>query len=415
MKKLVLLIICSAALFFADSFFVLLWAQEADVQKVIKLIQESTEATKDISTSLTQQNKAGDINTSFRGTLQFKSPDKFKADIEITDSSGNQLRSLSVYEGNVLWQEQTDVKSGKINVFKSVMQGSTPQAKEFVRQFNPIEQLQSLINVYSVISVKKEGDADNIVYVLAMEIKPQVRKRMSQIFKAFSNSAEDRELIPDRVILRWDTKTKYASSLQMYSKNQELKLLTTYTNTKINSGINDAVFAYNAPEGANIIDLSDVMAGEIVKEELEGADHELVGSVCPEFSLPDVFGENIHSDTLRGKVVILNFWEYSCLPCRKELPLIESLFQSAFAEEISVLTITSDPDKALEIVDENGYSFPVLIDKERMLAKQLNVLSIPRTFVLDTQGVIRAVYIGYHENIKDILTESINKLIDSEE
>ncbi len=414
-KKLLLLVICSAALFFIDSFPVVSWAQETEMQKVIKLVQDGAEAIKDISTSLVQQNRAGGINTSFRGTLQFKSPDKIKADIEITDNSGNQLRSLSVYDGNVLWQEQTDAKSGKINVFKSIMQGATPQAREFMKQFNPKEQLLSLMSDYSVIAVKKEGDADCPVYVLELEIKPQVRKRISQMLKAFSSGAQDRDLIPDRAILYWDTKIQYTSRLQMYSKNQELKLVTTYTNTEINAGIEEAVFAYKAPEGVNIIDLSKIMSEEIVKRELEGADHELVGSVCPEFSLPDIFGENIHSDTLRGRVVIINFWEHWCPPCKKELPLIESLFQGVFAEEAQILTVTSDQEKALEVVDENGYSFPVLIDKEAKLAKQLNVVSIPRTFVLDPQGVIRAVYIGYHENIKDLLTEQINKLTENED
>ncbi|MFH1093104.1 MAG: redoxin domain-containing protein [Candidatus Omnitrophota bacterium] len=415
MKKILLIVVCATVLFFLGNFSVLTWAQEADPEQVIKLIQESIEMLQDVSTSLTQHNQSGGMDTSFSGTLQFKSPDKIKANIEISDNADKKLRSLSVYDGNVLWQEQTDSNNGKITVFKSIMPSAAPQAREFMRQFNPKEQLQSLLNDYAVFSVKKEEAEGRTVYVLEMEIKPQVRRKMIQMLKAFLNNAETGELIPDMAVLYWDAKTKYTARLQMYSKNQELKILTIYTNTKINSGIDEAAFTYNAPEGANIIDISDIMAEEVVKSELEGADHELVGSACPVFSLPDLFGEIVHSDALRDKVVIINFWEHWCPPCEKELPLLESLFQSVFAEEVQVLTITSDAEQAMQVVEENSYSFPVLIDKEAKLAKQLDVLSIPRTFVLDGQGVIRSVYIGYHEDIKTILTEQINLLSENED
>ncbi len=415
MKKLLLFVACSAVLVCADSFSALTWGQEIDAQKVIKQIQQRTEGIEDLSVSLTQHNKTGGISTVFRGTLQFKSPDKFKADIEIDDNLGNKLRSLSVYDGNVLWQEQTAAKSREINVFKSVMQGATPQAGEFARRFNPKKQLQSLMSDYSVISVEKKIKAAGIVYVLEMEFKVQARDRMSQMLKAFSHKAQSSELIPDRVILHWDTKAGYISELYMYSKNQELKIVTKYADIKINSGIDEAVFEYAPPKEANIIDMSEIMAGEIVEGELEGADNELVGLVFPEFSLPDIYGDNVSFDTLRDKVGIVNFWESGCPLCKKELPLIENLFQGVFEEEVKILTITSDPEEAMEVLQENGYSFPVLIDKERILSKQLNVRSIPRTFVLDARGVIKAVYIGYHADIQDILTKQINNLIESED
>jgi len=415
LKQLFLLVVFLAVVFFLDLVHVLVQAQEEDAQQVIKLIQESTAALKDVSASVTQSNQTGGISISFSGTLRFKSPDKVKANIEIFDGSGNKLKSLSVYDGNVLWQEQTDANSGKIKVFKSIMQGSTPQAREFMKQFNPKEQLQSLMSDYSVISVNSQGEAGSLVYILELEIKPQVRQRMIQRLKAFSNSTKIDEHIPDRAILSWDTNTQHISKLHMFSKNQELQIITTYANTKRNAGIEDAAFIYKPSEGANIIDMSEAMAEEIVQRELEGAENELVGSTCPAFSLPDIFGKQFSSDILRGKVVIINFWEHWCPPCKKELPFIENLFQSVFEEEVQVLTITSDAEATMRVVDENGYFFPVLIDKEAKLAKQLKVLSIPRTFVVDSHGVIRAVYIGYHENIKDILTEAINQYRENED
>lgn len=409
MKKLFPRAVVFFVLFFLGSFPSGVFAQEVDAQQAVKLIQESIAALKDISTSIVQSHKFGEINTSFIGTLRFKAPNKFRANVEIADGLGNKLKSLSVYEGNVLWQEQTDEKSGKITVFKSIMRGTSPQAGEFLKQFNPIDQVKSLLRDYSVLSVKKEESAQGSEYILELEINPEARQRRSQEVKAFSRNTSPEDMIADRVIFCWNLKTEYVSSLKMFSENQKMQVVIRYTKAKINAGIDDEVFVYSPPKGVNIIDMSEAMAKEIVKREFDGAENELVGSVCPEFSLPNIFGEKIQSKAMRGKVVIINFWEHWCPPCKKELPLLEELFQSVFEEEVQVLTITTDEEQALRVVDENGYSFPVLIDADAGLAKQLGVHSVPRIVVLDTQGVLRAVYIGYHADIKDILTEQIDK------
>lgn len=383
-------------------------AQDINVSGVITVLQEGIKDIDDISISLTQSNKSGEINTSFQGTLQFKTPNKFRAEIDIYYGSAHTMRSLSVYDGSVLWQEQTDIKSGKITVFKSQMQGAAPQAQEFLQQFNPKEQVQSLLRDYSVLSVR-EDNADGLKYVIEMEIKSKVRQKMAQRLKAFSKNKDAEALIADRAVLCWDTSMQYLSSLRLYSKNQKMNMLSKYTKTKINAGLDNQVFTYVPAKGARVIDMSRIMAKETVKQEFEGAEHELVGTDCPEFSLSNIWGDRINSHDLRGKVVILNFWESWCPPCKKEMPLLEELFQNVFESEVQLITITKDEEKALRVVEENGYSFPVLIDDQAQLAKQLKVSSIPRTFVLDTRGVVRAVYIGYHADIKDILTEQIMK------
>ena len=118
---------------------------------------------------------------------------------------------------------------------------------------------------------------------------------------------------------------------------------------------------------------------------------------------------------MRGKVAIINFWERWCSPCMLELPFIENVFQEIDEEQAQVLTITSDQEQAIMVVEEHGYSFPVLIDENKELSKQLKVLSIPRTFVIDPQGIIRAVHIGYHKYMEKVLKEEIIKWTNDEE
>jgi len=82
---------------------------------------------------------------------------------------------------------------------------------------------------------------------------------------------------------------------------------------------------------------------------------------------------------------------------------------------VQVLTITSDLEQSRQVINDNGYFFPVLTDSKAALAKKMKVLYIHRTFVVDAQGIIRAVYIGYHEDMIDILTQQINRWKKDEE
>ena len=64
----------------------------------------------------------------------------------------------------------------------------------------------------------------------------------------------------------------------------------------------------------------------------------------------------------------------------------------------------------MEVIEQNGYTFPVIVDEQGTLAGQLKVKSIPRTFVVDRNRKIAAVYIGYHLDMLDVLTKQINRL-----
>ncbi|MBI4846610.1 MAG: TlpA family protein disulfide reductase [Candidatus Omnitrophica bacterium] len=75
-----------------------------------------------------------------------------------------------------------------------------------------------------------------------------------------------------------------------------------------------------------------------------------------------------------------------------------------------MLTITNEQEESKNIVEENGYSFPVLIDADGSVSGSFGVSTIPRIFVIDQQGKIAAVYIGFHEDIKDILAKDIARL-----
>lgn len=391
-------------------------ALEIDPQVVIAQIQQSYETLEDVKTYINQQSRSQDVQMNAQGLLHFKAPDKIKLDFEITAAHGKyRAKNLLVYDGKILWQELLNLDNKKISVLKSEMENSSVQAQEILKEFDPKQQFKDFIDNYNVINVSSRDEAGKRLYILDMEIKPSAKDRMIQLLKA-KGQHQSNDMIPEKVMFYWDKDKQFASKIESYSNNQKFKMQVEYSKTEINSGINDELFLYAPPDEAEVIDMSSIMKEEIKLREFEGAQNKSVGKVFPDFKLVDIFNDEYDSKNLQGKILIVNFWEHWCPPCIKEMPLIESLYEDVYTDEyVQILTVTTNKDKAFEIVEENSYSFPVLIDEEGKLANTLGVESIPRTFVVDKQGAIAAVYMGYHPDIKETLIKDINRLNPEEE
>jgi peroxiredoxin len=104
------------------------------------------------------------------------------------------------------------------------------------------------------------------------------------------------------------------------------------------------------------------------------------------FSLTSLDGKTYTLDSLRGKVVLLNFWATWCPPCRKEMPDMEKLHQK-FGDRLVVLAV-SDEDRATVtgFIEKQKYTFPVLLDPDRKVNKAFGVEGIPKSFVFDRKG-----------------------------
>ena len=110
------------------------------------------------------------------------------------------------------------------------------------------------------------------------------------------------------------------------------------------------------------------------------------------FSLKDLTGKKWSLRNLHGKVVLVNFWATWCLPCLKELPELEALYNRFQSQGLVVLAI-SDEDAAMlrKYLARYPYSFPILHDPARRTGKNYGVESVPRTFVYDREGRLVAM------------------------
>jgi peroxiredoxin len=120
------------------------------------------------------------------------------------------------------------------------------------------------------------------------------------------------------------------------------------------------------------------------------------GSQAPQFELEASDGTMVRLDEYLGEVVLLNFWATWCAPCRIEMPLLQSTFESYEDQGFVVLGI--DFDESADLVasfgEELGLSFPLLIDPGGKVQQLYKVRGYPTTVVLDRQGRIQSYHIG---------------------
>jgi len=118
-----------------------------------------------------------------------------------------------------------------------------------------------------------------------------------------------------------------------------------------------------------------------------------VGNLAPDFSLPSLAdGTDVALSKLRGYVVLLDFWASTCTPCRVSMPHLESLREQFAGDGLIVLAVNLDvsDDAATEFIEDGGYAeFVVVRDNQESVKSLYDVDGIPRTFLIDRQGMIR--------------------------
>ncbi len=139
----------------------------------------------------------------------------------------------------------------------------------------------------------------------------------------------------------------------------------------------------------------------------------LAQETAPDFTLKSNSGENIRLAEQRGKVVMLNFWATWCAPCRKEMPLLDDLYNryNAAGFELYGVNVEPESEPANKMAKEMGLNFPILYDTDSKVSRLYNVDAMPTTVVIDRDGNIRYVNRGYRDGDEEKYREQIRELI----
>lgn len=146
---------------------------------------------------------------------------------------------------------------------------------------------------------------------------------------------------------------------------------------------------------------------------LAGAAMNASADAAPDFTLASNTGDNVRLAEQRGKVVMLNFWASWCGPCRKEMPLLDAMYQrySAAGFVLYGVNVEEDNTDAKKLIKELGVTFPILYDTESKASSLYNVDAMPTTVVIDKKGQIRFVNRGYKAGDENKYRDQIRELI----
>ena len=123
-----------------------------------------------------------------------------------------------------------------------------------------------------------------------------------------------------------------------------------------------------------------------------------VGQPAPEFSLPDLQGNKIELSSMKGKVLILDFWATWCPPCKEEVPHLVAL-QSKYRDQgLQIVGLSLDQAGASVVkpfADEHDVNYSMLIADDATAKSYGGVSMIPTTFVVNRSGVVVKRFLGY--------------------
>ncbi|MEQ9467247.1 MAG: TlpA disulfide reductase family protein [Ekhidna sp.] len=168
-----------------------------------------------------------------------------------------------------------------------------------------------------------------------------------------------------------------------------------------------------------ILQLNPSFSQEPTKEQIrEVADarkevKRMKGEPFPDFSLTTINGDVVTSENTKGKILLVNFWFTRCRPCIMEMPEMNEMVEEFKDEEVLFIAPTFDDVEMVDkFLSKRDFSYEIVPD-EKDFCLELNVRSYPTHFVINADGIIEKVVIGYSSATVSTLRKSVRKLLDS--
>ena len=122
----------------------------------------------------------------------------------------------------------------------------------------------------------------------------------------------------------------------------------------------------------------------------------LVNRKAPEIARKDLSGKPLSIHSLRGKVVLLNFWATWCAPCLVEMPVFAKWQQQYELQGLQVISISMDDDSApvRRQLLKMKLNYPVAMGDAALGERYGGVLGLPLTYLIDRNGIVRAKFQG---------------------
>lgn len=135
-------------------------------------------------------------------------------------------------------------------------------------------------------------------------------------------------------------------------------------------------------------------------------------------SIKNLEGQSVLSSTINnnGKPIIVSFWATWCKPCNRELDAIKEVYED-WQDETGVKLVAISIDDARSAarvkpwVDGKDWPYEVYLDQNKDLARAMNVVNVPHTFIIDGNGEIVWQHTSYSDGSEEELIEKVKELL----
>jgi peroxiredoxin len=178
-----------------------------------------------------------------------------------------------------------------------------------------------------------------------------------------------------------------------------------------------ALFARALPEAAERARDGYRRTHEAACEALRPAPHNpVLGELpqpAPDFTLQDYAGREVQLSSLRGQVVLVNFWATWCKTCVVEMPSMEKLVNNMKGKPFRLLAVSVDDGwPEVRRFFAGGTQLQVLLDPSRSIPKRYGTEKFPESFVVDRDGNVRYYVISDRDWSKPEVAACIESLVD---
>jgi thiol-disulfide isomerase/thioredoxin len=141
-----------------------------------------------------------------------------------------------------------------------------------------------------------------------------------------------------------------------------------------------------------------------------------VGDRAADFTLPAPDGSKVTLSSLKGSVVLVDFWASWCAPCKKELPALDALAKKYGDAKKPVVVLAIGIDKERANADKLVAALKlgalrVLLDPEGKVASVYDVPTMPTSVVVDDKGLVRHINAGFEPGDEEKLAGEIDELL----
>ena len=123
-----------------------------------------------------------------------------------------------------------------------------------------------------------------------------------------------------------------------------------------------------------------------------------VGLPVPEYTAETLQGEPVSLSALRGRVVLLNGWATWCIPCQREVPALQKLYEERRAEGLEIIGVNVDvggaDDRVRQFMSTYGMKYPVWRDPGDIYSSIFRAYGLPASYLVGRDGVLRWHQVG---------------------